>query len=118
VLRPDAETDFLAFSLPDAIATSLSGNSTLMRVWRTLEPFSRTYITLGVPGADRRRIADEHLPVLEALRSRDPALAEAVLHHHFDEAAAGLARRWTDEASPAAPSSTSAVPTAAGARPT
>jgi serine/threonine protein kinase len=25
VLRPDAETDFLAFSLPDAIATSLSG---------------------------------------------------------------------------------------------
>jgi len=30
VLRPDAETDFLAFSLPDAIATSLSGNSTLI----------------------------------------------------------------------------------------
>ena len=27
VLRPDAETDFLAFSLPDAIATSLSGNT-------------------------------------------------------------------------------------------
>jgi eukaryotic-like serine/threonine-protein kinase len=27
VLRPDAETDFLAFSLPDAIATSLSGNA-------------------------------------------------------------------------------------------
>ena len=25
VLRPDPETDFLAFSLPDAIATSLSG---------------------------------------------------------------------------------------------
>jgi eukaryotic-like serine/threonine-protein kinase len=30
VLRPDAETDFLAFSLPDAIATSLSGNSSLV----------------------------------------------------------------------------------------
>ena len=30
VLRPDPETDFLAFSLPDAIATSLSGNRSLI----------------------------------------------------------------------------------------
>ncbi|HEU4692631.1 MAG TPA: protein kinase, partial [Vicinamibacterales bacterium] len=30
VLRPDAETDFLAFSLPDAIATSLSGTGSLI----------------------------------------------------------------------------------------
>jgi serine/threonine protein kinase/tetratricopeptide (TPR) repeat protein len=30
VLRPDAETDFLAFSLPDAIATSLSGSPSLI----------------------------------------------------------------------------------------
>jgi serine/threonine protein kinase/tetratricopeptide (TPR) repeat protein len=30
VLRPDAETDFLAFSLPDAIATSLSGVGSLI----------------------------------------------------------------------------------------
>ena len=30
VLRPDPETDFLAFSLPDAIATSLSGTPSLM----------------------------------------------------------------------------------------
>src|SRR5260221_8134522 len=30
VLRPDPETDFLAFSLPDAIATSLSGTPSLV----------------------------------------------------------------------------------------
>jgi serine/threonine protein kinase/tetratricopeptide (TPR) repeat protein len=30
VLRPDPETDFLAFSLPDAIATSLSSNGSLI----------------------------------------------------------------------------------------
>jgi serine/threonine protein kinase len=30
VLRPDPETDFLAFSLPDAIATSLSGTGSLI----------------------------------------------------------------------------------------
>ena len=93
----------------------LSGNGTLMRVWRTLEPFSRTYITLGVPGADRRRIADEHVPVLEALRARDPDLAVEVLHRHFDDAAAGLARRWTDDAAPAVPSSAAVLRAAAEA---
>jgi eukaryotic-like serine/threonine-protein kinase len=30
VLRPDSETDFLAFSLPDAITTSLAGNGSLI----------------------------------------------------------------------------------------
>jgi serine/threonine protein kinase/tetratricopeptide (TPR) repeat protein len=30
ILRPDPETDFLAFSLPDAITTSLSGNGSLV----------------------------------------------------------------------------------------
>lgn len=81
----------------------LSGNSTLGRVWRTLEPYSRTYITIGAPGADRRQIAEHHAPVLAALRARDPELVTAVLHDHFDEAAAGLARRWPAEAGPADP---------------
>jgi len=85
----------------------LSGNSTLRRVWRTLEPFSRTYITIGVPGADRRQIAEHHAPVLAALRARDPDLVTAVLHDHFDDAAAGLARRWPDE-----PRSAGALPPA------
>jgi DNA-binding GntR family transcriptional regulator len=76
----------------------LSGNTTLRRVWRTLEPFSRTYITIGAPGADRRQIAEHHAPVLAALRARDPELVTSVLHDHFEQAAAGLARRWPDEA--------------------
>jgi DNA-binding GntR family transcriptional regulator len=72
----------------------LAGNATLERVWRTLEPFSRTYITIVAPGADRRRIADEHVPVLAALRQRDPMLAVEVLHHHFANAAAMLGNLW------------------------
>ena len=32
-----------------------AGNATLRRVWGTLEPYSRTYINMAVPGADRRR---------------------------------------------------------------
>ena len=74
----------------------LAGNLTLERVWRTLEPFSRTYITIVAPGADRRRIADEHIPVLDALRRRDPDLVAEVLHRHFANAAAMLGSHWAN----------------------
>ena len=79
----------------------LAGNATLERVWRTLEPFSRTYITIIAPGADRRRIAELHVPVLDALRRRDPEAVTAVLHDHFAAAAAMLASLWTEPAPPA-----------------
>jgi DNA-binding GntR family transcriptional regulator len=69
----------------------LSANRTLQRVWRTLEPYSRTYITIAAPRSDRREIADHHLPILDALRRRDPDLAVEVLHRHFDDAAAVIA---------------------------
>lgn len=79
----------------------LAGNATLSRVWRTLEPFSRTYITIDAPGADRYEIANHHLPVLEALAQRDPELVTAVLHEHFSQAAASLASHWTSADRPA-----------------
>ena len=50
----------------------LAGNATLGQVWRSLEPFSRTYITLVVPGADPQWSADLHTPILEALRRATP----------------------------------------------
>jgi len=78
----------------------LAGNATLERVWRRLEPFSRTYITLVVPGADRHRIADLHDPVLEALRQRDPDLVAAALRRHFVEAGSMFARLWKDPEPP------------------
>ncbi len=79
---------------------ALAGNATLGRVWRTLEPFSRTYITIVAPGADRRRIAEQHVPVLEALRRRDPELVRTVLHEHFEDAAASLASHWPEGGPP------------------
>jgi DNA-binding GntR family transcriptional regulator len=81
----------------------LARNATLSRVWRTLEPFSRTYITIVAPGSDRRRIADQHLPVLDALAKRDAALVTAVLHRHFEDAAASLASHWATVTSPIEP---------------
>lgn len=61
----------------------VAGNRTLERVWRHLEPVSRTYITLLVPGVNVRRIADLHRPILEALRQRDASLTEQAIRAHF-----------------------------------
>jgi DNA-binding GntR family transcriptional regulator len=72
----------------------LSGNATLERVWRTLEPFLRTYITIAAPGTDRRAVADRHAPVIDALRSGDSDRVTAAFEHHFEQAAASLASRW------------------------
>jgi TolB-like protein len=53
VLRPDAETDFLAFSLPDAITTSLSGLSALVVL------SSAVAARFGGDAPDFRRMATE-----------------------------------------------------------
>ncbi len=78
----------------------LAGNAMLVRVWRSLEPVSRTYITLVAPNADPAWTVGLHPPILAALRKRDPAAVEAALVRHFDEASrhmisslAGLAPR-------------------------
>ncbi len=72
-------------------------NSTLERVWQRLEPFSRTYITLVVPGADRLAIAELHVPILEALRARNEDDAVAAVSRHFASAGAMLGRLWDQE---------------------
>lgn len=75
---------------------ALAGNATLERVWRSLEPFSRTYITLVAPGADAHWTADLHPSIVRALRTRDPEQVVAALRRHFEEAGAHLAGGWED----------------------
>jgi DNA-binding GntR family transcriptional regulator len=79
----------------------LAGNATLARVWGRLEPHSRTYITMALPGGDRVRMAELHQPIIDALRTGDSAIAEEAVRHHFELARASLAERWVDV--PAAP---------------
>ena len=76
----------------------LADNATLEKVWRFLEPFSRTYITLAVPGANPRWSADLHAPILDALRQRDAAAVVGALERHFDEVSDHLAGLWPDDA--------------------
>jgi DNA-binding GntR family transcriptional regulator len=79
----------------------LARNGTLEKVWRSLEPFSRTYITLVVPGADPNWSAELHEPIMSAIERRDTAEAVAALQRHFDEASDNMARRWPDDEPPA-----------------
>ncbi len=77
----------------------LADNATLEKVWRSLEPFSRTYLTLVVPGADPHWSADLHAPILDALGRRDADEVGAALRRHFDEVSDHMARHWPDDAS-------------------
>jgi DNA-binding GntR family transcriptional regulator len=63
----------------------LSGNGTLLRVWRSLEPMSRTYITLVGPGSDPQWSAALHDPILDAIRARDTEGVVRAIENHFDE---------------------------------
>ena len=74
----------------------LAGNPTLERVWRSLEPYSRTYITLVGPRADSHWTAGLHPAIVAALRTRDPEAVEAALRDHFTKASALLAEDWED----------------------
>jgi DNA-binding GntR family transcriptional regulator len=69
-----------------------SRNATLARQWTYLEPYSRTYITLSRPGADLVALAEEHLPILEALRAGDGQRAGKAMHRHLMHAAKALAK--------------------------
>jgi DNA-binding GntR family transcriptional regulator len=93
--------DVLAETVADATfhgrMMDIAGNATLKRVWAQLEPLSRTYITMTIPGADRHRIADLHPPVLAALRQRNPDAAGDAVCRHFADAAGMLGDLWTDQ---------------------
>jgi DNA-binding GntR family transcriptional regulator len=68
-------------------------NATLERQWALLEPYSRTFISASSPGTDLRALAERHVPVLEALRARDPDAAHAAMHRHLIDAASLLRPR-------------------------
>jgi len=62
-------------------------NATLERQWTFLEPYSRTFITLSRPGTDLVALAQEHVPILDALRARDGKRAGQAMHRHLMHAA-------------------------------
>lgn len=75
----------------------LADNQTLTRVWGSLEPLSRTYLTLIGPGADLHWSAELHAPILAALQQRDVEAVVAALEAHFAEVRDAMARRWPED---------------------
>lgn len=81
------------------LIVQLAANGTLEKVWGSLEPFLRTYITLVVPGANARWAADLHTPILAALRARDAEAVVGALETHFAEVSENMAGRLAGEGS-------------------
>ncbi len=75
----------------------IAGSGTLEKVWHSLEPFSRTYITLVAPGADPQWSADLHAPIVAALERRDTDAVVEALQKHFDDISDNMSRRWPDD---------------------
>ena len=93
-------------------------NATLERVWRALEPFSRTYITLVVPGANTQWTADLHIPILKALRRRDADMVSQALQQHFTDVSVRLGEEWSESEPPGAgPAGPGAEPTRSATEP-
>ena len=92
----DAYRDTKADAAFHGCLMGAAGNGTLERIWQTLEPFSRTYITLAMPGADRRQLAGLHQPILDGLAAGDLPRALEALGRHFEVAATMLGSLWTD----------------------
>ena len=76
----------------------LSGNGTLLRVWRSLEPFSRTYLTLAGPHSDPQWSAHLHDSMLAAVRARNAEQLVDAIEHHFDEVRESLGKRLAETA--------------------
>jgi DNA-binding GntR family transcriptional regulator len=68
-----------------------SGNRTLLELWTSLHVEARTMITYTRYG-DLHAIAESHVPILEALRARDPERTSAALREHFEYYA-----RWVND---------------------
>lgn len=73
------DADYVGMTSADArfhrIIVKASGNEAVERVFGQLEPFARTFITLTSPNVELRGILEQHDGILQALLSRDPALA-------------------------------------------
>jgi DNA-binding GntR family transcriptional regulator len=61
-----------------------SGNRTLAEVWGSLRVEARTVITAVKTGIDRKEIAELHVPIVDALRDRDPDKAGRAIREHVE----------------------------------
>jgi DNA-binding GntR family transcriptional regulator len=77
--------DFIAHDVAfHRIIVEASGNRTLQDLWRSLHVDLRTTITLIKRVEDLEGVAEQHVPVLEAIEAGDAELASSVLRSHIE----------------------------------
>jgi DNA-binding GntR family transcriptional regulator len=62
-----------------------AGNRMLEHVWQTMRLSVTTCVTYSMTHRSLHEISERHVAVLDALRTRDPVLAEAAIRHHIEE---------------------------------
>jgi DNA-binding GntR family transcriptional regulator len=62
-----------------------AGNRMLEHVWQTMRLSVTTCVTHSLTHRSLHEITERHVPVLEALRTRDPLKAEAAIRRHIEE---------------------------------
>ena len=62
-----------------------AGNRMLEHVWQTMRLSVTTCVTHSLTHRSLHEITERHVPVLEALRTRDPVMAEAAIRRHIEE---------------------------------
>lgn len=67
------------------VIVEASGNRSLIHIWNTLQLSTWTAITAVRSGHNLEELAERHRVVLEALRTRDPQVAEQAMRSHIEE---------------------------------
>ena len=63
-----------------------SGNGLLKQFWNAMRLATTTFLTVSMSHRSLVELAERHVPILTALRARDPAAAEAAMRQHIEEA--------------------------------
>jgi DNA-binding GntR family transcriptional regulator len=82
-----------------------SGNRMLEHVWLTLQLSITTCVTHSVTHRSLHVIAERHVALLDALRTRDPERAEAAMRRHIEEAGEWIVSAHRKEQTAAQPAS-------------
>jgi DNA-binding GntR family transcriptional regulator len=102
--REDAHAQASADAAFHQLIISASGNRMLEHVWQSMRLSITTCVTYAVTHRSLHEITERHVPLLDALRSRDPLKAEAEIRRHIEEPGEWIreAKRLEHEAAQAA----------------
>ena len=83
--RDDAHAQAAADASFHHVIIRAAGNRMLEHVWQSMRLSITTCVTHAVTHKSLHEITERHVPLLDALRSRDPNRAEAEIRRHIEE---------------------------------